>query len=117
MDAILLNKLIFMGTLGVTEEERSKLQRIKVSVRINLNLAEAAQTDRIEQALNYTIARKEVQFIVENQTFNLVEALANTINMRLLGLFRNIDSVTTIITKLDIRGAPTVIMHRNKKAA
>lgn len=117
MDAILLNKLVFYGNLGITEGERSKRQRIKVSVRIDLDLAQAAAADRIEQALNYTLARKEIQFLIETQEFHLIEALANAVNMRLLGIFSGALRVTTILTKLDIRGTPTVIMSKHKKAA
>jgi dihydroneopterin aldolase len=113
MDCILLNKLVFHGCHGITEEERSKTQRIKVSVRVNLDLSEAARADRIEQALNYTMMRKEIQHLVETQSFNLIESMAATINNRLLG-FRDVESVRTVVTKLDIRGQPTVIMKKAK---
>jgi dihydroneopterin aldolase len=116
MDSILLNKLVFSGCHGVTAEERSKPQRIRVSVRMWLELSCAAQTDDIYQTLNYSNIRKEVQHIIENQSYNLVESMTNAINSRIMS-FRQVFQVRTIVTKLDIRGRPTIIMTKTKAIA
>lgn len=79
MDTIRLLGMEFYGYHGVFEAEQELGQRFEVDVELFRDLAEAAETDDIDVTLNYVDVYSLVKEIVEERTFNLIEALAGAI--------------------------------------
>jgi dihydroneopterin aldolase len=78
-DRILLAAMRFEVRLGVTEEERATLQPIEVDVEMAFDLAEAGRTDDLARTVDYGWVFGLCREIAEGRTFNLLEALAESI--------------------------------------
>ena len=84
MDQIFINNLQVYGILGIHPHEQRKPQLIRVSLRAETDITNAAHKDDIRQTINYSsLAKLIVQFIKESQFLTieaLIEALAKKIN-------------------------------------
>lgn len=98
MDRIFLNGLSFYGYHGVFEAEARLGQRFIVDLELALDLSRAAQSDRLEDTVNYADIFEEVRRIVEEERYQLIEALAGRIADRLLAGFP-MDEVKVTVTK------------------
>lgn len=65
--------------IGVTEEERSKKQTIFASVELVVDAKKTAETDSIEDTVNYKNIYTEIIKKVSESKFNLLERLAKEI--------------------------------------
>lgn len=88
MDEVLLKGLRFEGRHGVTQDERNNPQAFEVDISIGLDLKPAAITDLLDKTVDYSMVYQEVRQIVEEESFNLLEALAERIAARVLALNR-----------------------------
>lgn len=79
MDRTVIKDLLLRGIVGVNEWERHTPQDILVNIVIHTDMHEAARTDRIEDALDYSVVVKEVAEHVEGSRHFLIETLANEI--------------------------------------
>lgn len=70
-----LERIRVEGCHGVGAEERSRPQTFEVSVRATLDLARAAATDDIGEALDYSRLGALVADIVQGESYHLLEAL------------------------------------------
>jgi dihydroneopterin aldolase len=84
MDRILLQNMVFYGYHGVYEHEREMGQRFAVDAELSLDLARAGATDKLDDSLDYVAAYEAVRAVVENNKFNLLEAVAEHIVAALL---------------------------------
>src|SRR5688500_15104056 len=89
----------FAGRHGVSEEERSAPQAIEVDVEMRLDLAAAGKSDDLEQTVDYSSAFDRCRVIVEEQSFHLVEGIAEAIATDLLAVFARIESVLVRVRK------------------
>ncbi len=78
-DKILIHQLQVSCILGVTEEERKSPQTILIDLKLYTNFSKAAQTDQIEDAIDYDQVCKAVTRFVAQSSFHLLEALAEEI--------------------------------------
>ena len=88
MDRIFLTALQAEAIIGIYDWEREVRQRVEVDLEIWFDLAAAAQSDTIEDTLNYKSVAKRVLAFIEGSRFQLVEALAGEIARLVLEEFK-----------------------------
>lgn len=75
-DKLIIAGIEFHGHCGITDEEQKAGQRFSVDLEIGYNLASAAKTDRLEDAIDYAAVCHRVAEIGRRESFHLVEAMA-----------------------------------------
>ena len=76
MDIVFLRGLRIETVIGIYDWEKEIKQPVILDLEMSADVAKAAATDRIEDALNYKdISKRLKQFVAESQ-FELVETLA-----------------------------------------
>jgi len=81
-DLIRLCNMQFYGRHGVNAEEQELGQRFEVDVELRVDTRPAALQDDLRLTINYAHVYKVVKQIVEEQRFDLIEALAESIAMQ-----------------------------------
>jgi len=99
MDKISLHRMTFYGYHGVFVEERKLGQRFIVDAELHLDLAPAGRQDNLTLTVNYAEAFDKVRRIVEGESFQLIEALAERIASVLLESYASVQEVTVRVTK------------------
>lgn len=79
MDRILISDLAVRCIIGVNEEERRERQDVVINLAIYADLRKAGQSDRFEDAVDYSAIKKRIVSMVENSRYYLVEAMAEAI--------------------------------------
>jgi dihydroneopterin aldolase/D-erythro-7,8-dihydroneopterin triphosphate epimerase len=78
-DRIEIRDILLRCIVGINEEERRERQDVVINVVMWTNLRPAAQSDSIENAVNYRTIMKQIVQLVEASTFFLVETLAEQV--------------------------------------
>lgn len=87
MDIIYLNDLRIETIIGIYDWEREVKQVVSLDLEMGTDIARAAQTDNIEDTLNYkAVAKRLISFVGESE-FQLVETLAERITDIILNEF------------------------------
>jgi 7,8-dihydroneopterin aldolase/epimerase/oxygenase len=102
MDVIQLTGIRCYGYTGYLPEERFLGQWFEVDLRLEVDLAAAGQSDRIEDTLDYRSVIAAVKEIISTAKFDLVEKLAETIITTVLAF----DKVQQVELKLHKPAAP-----------
>jgi dihydroneopterin aldolase len=84
MDKIIAKGLTFKGYHGVLPQEKELPQKFIVDLNLFLDLRPAGIEDDLQKTVNYDEVYKQVKRIVEKETYNLIEALAENIAASLL---------------------------------
>jgi FolB domain-containing protein len=101
MDKIIIRDLLLRGIIGINPDERVNKQDILLNIVMYADTRRAAETDNIEQAVNYrTITKRIVQHVEESADL-LVEKLANDIASLILTDF----AVERVIVRVEKPGA------------
>ena len=101
MDIIYLRDLRIDTVIGIYDWERKMKQTIILDLEMGTDIRKAAQSDNIEDTLNYkAVAKRLISFVSESE-FELVEALAEKI-------------AEIILTEFNV---PWVKLSLNKKGA
>ena len=103
---MLLTKLqiknaIYYAYHGVANAEKALGGRYQVDLDIWYNAEPAINSDDVNDAINYQDVLYVVSDIIQNDNFNLIEALANEILVVLLESYPKIEKITTRIRKLN----------------
>ena len=77
MDQILIKDLLARGVIGITERERERPQDILINVILFTDIHRAAETDRIEDCVDYSKIAKILFAHVETANRHTVEALVS----------------------------------------
>jgi dihydroneopterin aldolase len=88
MDRISLEGMVFSGRHGVRPAEREQAQEFKVDVKLDTELLEAGRSDRVEDTVDYRRVYAIAKEIVEGESVQLIETLAQRIAERVLDLKR-----------------------------
>lgn len=99
MDIMKLERMQLYGRHGVFAEENKLGQRFYVSLELKLDLRKAGATDCLEDTVNYSEVYRTVKSVVEGRPFRLIEALAESIAVRLLDAYDKIVEVTVCVVK------------------
>ncbi len=77
MDKVFIKDLLVRGIIGIREWEREKEQDILINVTVYTDTLRAAETDDIEDCVDYSALAKKIQVHAETAKRLTVEALAN----------------------------------------
>ncbi len=78
-DTIFLHELKVETIVGIWDWERKIRQTVSIDLEMGVDIRQAAETDNIEDTLNYKSVAKQVQQFVANSEFQLVETMAEKI--------------------------------------
>ena len=118
MDIIYLNELKIETVIGIWDWERKIKQEVVIDLEMGADIARAAETDHIDDTLNYKAVAKRLISFVGDSEFQLVETLAE----RVAGIILNEFEVPWVKVKINKRGAIRgardvgVIIERGNKA-
>jgi dihydroneopterin aldolase len=98
MDRIELRGMSFQGRHGVRPAERDQAQEFKVDIEVDANLAEAGQTDHLDDTVDYTQLRKAAREVIEGESKKLLESLASAIAQRIIAMPK-VESVSVRVAK------------------
>ncbi|MEZ4516516.1 MAG: dihydroneopterin aldolase [Chloroflexota bacterium] len=79
MDKIIIRNLLLRGIIGINPDERTNKQDILINAVIFADIRRAAQSDSIEDAVNYKSITKRIVSHVEASSDMLVEKLVSDI--------------------------------------
>lgn len=97
-DRISLQGMRFYGYHGVNPEEKTQGQPYLVDLEAELDLARPGRSDRLEDTVSYTLMYRAAKAVIEGESRNLLEALAQDIADRLLAELP-LESVTVTVQK------------------
>lgn len=101
MDKIFLDEMEFYGYHGVLPAETRLGQRFRVSVIVETDLRAAGVSDDLDKTVSYAEIFAVCKNIVENETYKLIEAVAEKIASTILSDFPLIEQVTVKVIKPD----------------
>jgi dihydroneopterin aldolase len=78
-----LKNMIFYGYHGVYPAEKELGQRIEVDVELWADFLQAVQNDKLDATINYVIIYNMVRDIVEQESYDLIEAMTQAICERI----------------------------------
>lgn len=84
---ITLKNMVFYGYHGVFAAEKELGQHYEVDVEVEGDFIRAGQTDNLDLTVNYVQLYTVVKELVEEGSFNLIEALGTAIAERILESF------------------------------
>ncbi len=87
MDIVYIRDLRVEARIGIWEWEQRIRQQVRIDLEMGSDVAKAAASDRIEDALNYKAVAKRVQAFVAASEYGLVETLAERLASVLLEEF------------------------------
>ena len=76
MDRVFIRELRIETVIGIYDWERKIRQPVVLDLEMATDVRRAAETDHIDQALNYKAVAKRLIAFVEGSEFQLVETLA-----------------------------------------
>jgi dihydroneopterin aldolase len=79
MDTIFLHGLEVDTIIGIWDWERKIRQTVVIDLDMSADIARAAETDSVDDTLDYKRVAKRVQQFVEDSGFQLVETLAERV--------------------------------------
>lgn len=101
MDIVFIEKLEVFTTIGVYEWEKEIIQRLVFDLKMAHDNHPSAMTDDITKALDYSSVAKAVTDFAQNNTFELVETMAEQVAELLMTQF----SIPWLSLKLSKPGA------------
>jgi len=120
MDRMLLKRIVFYGYHGVYPEENRLGQKYIVDLDLRLDLSQAAQSDDVNDTVNYAEIHALVKEIVEGPPVKLIETLAEKIASAVLGTYTSIIEAGVSVTKpnppFDITFDGVTVELRRKRA-
>ena len=77
LDRILIEGLRFHCIIGINDWERVAKQPIEINLTLYADLSKAAETDDVEDTVNYRTVSQSIRDFVEGSSFGLVEKLTD----------------------------------------
>src|SRR5712692_9334620 len=98
-DRLIIERLEFLGSCGVLENEREVPQPMAVDLELAFDMAPAAATDDLTRTVDYIRVTEQVLAIVQSERFHLLETLAERLAQAILAGFP-VAEVTLWVRKL-----------------
>ena len=86
MDFICVDRIGVDCVIGTNPEERTKKQRVYVSLKLGVDITKAAESDDLKDAVDYFTLTERVYDFVSASEFYLIEKLANEIAKKCLAV-------------------------------
>lgn len=99
MDTISIKDMAVFANHGVMQEENVLGQKFVISADIGLDMSIAGENDDIDESVDYAQVCNIIKNFAQNNTFNLIEALAEGLAKCLLLEYTNICSVDIEVKK------------------
>jgi dihydroneopterin aldolase len=117
MDTVFLRDLKIDTVIGIYGWERRVRQTLIFDLEMSADVAKAAKTDKIEDALNYKSIAKRLQQYVGESEFELIETLAEECALIIREEFNVAWVKLTLNKKGAVRGATDVgvIIERGER--
>ena len=115
-DRIHIEQLEISTRVGVSYEERAAPQRLTVSISLWPSNEARDLADNIEKTVNYSGVANETKQFVRNQSFNLIETMADRLAMHLLKTFPT-QKVTVELRKFPLKDAKYVSVTVTRAAS
>ena len=77
MDKVIIKNLLARGIIGVNDWERKRAQNILINLTLFTDTHRAAESDHIDDCVNYSTMSKKILTHAETANRETVEALAN----------------------------------------
>lgn len=77
LDRILIEGLRFDCIIGINDWERVAKQPVEIDLTLYADLSKSAQSDDVEDTINYRTISRSVRDFVEQSSFGLVEKLSD----------------------------------------
>ena|SRR5258707_15182299 len=74
--------------IGVSEQERAQPQRLLLTIEMSVDFTAAAQSDRVEQTINYQAVADELLQFGQGRSWQLLEKLVANIADRVITKYR-----------------------------
>jgi FolB domain-containing protein len=100
MSSIYIKDLIIEAKHGVHEHEKQTSQRFLINVELTIDLSRAGRSDDLADSLDWSLLRQEIVTITQNNSFNLMERLAQVIADAMLA-HRGVNEVSVAVDKID----------------
>ncbi len=106
-DSIVLSNMVFQARHGVNDWEKAEPQRFEVDVELAVDVQPAGLEDDLTRTVDYRGVYDVTRQVVESTTFNLIEALAESIAHEVLGGHPLVQGVVVRVRKPEVRlGGP-----------
>ncbi|MDR0926998.1 MAG: dihydroneopterin aldolase [Ignavibacteria bacterium] len=102
MTKIQIKNAIYYCYNGVSTAEKALGGKYQLDLDIYYDATKAIESDDVSYAINYNDVLFTVSDIVENETFNLIETLADNILLNLLEEYDLVEKATVRIRKIDV---------------
>lgn len=120
MDKMILKGMRFYGYHGVYPEENRLGQIFFVDLELVMDMKQAAKTDDLQYALDYSALHAYVKGIMEGTPFKLIEALTAHLASSILETYTMVNEVTVRVTKphppFDVQFEGVTIEMKRKRA-
>jgi dihydroneopterin aldolase len=87
LDKILISSIDCVANIGVTREERTRKQRLLIDIEILADVARAARSDSLKDAIDYSKIAILAMEVCRSRDFHLVETVAELLADRILAAF------------------------------
>jgi len=87
--------------VGVTEEERSRPQRLLITIDMKYDFSSAAVSGRLGRTIDYAEVSRQLIKLGETRSWKLIETVATDIANKILAEFRP-ESVTIEVKKFSV---------------
>lgn len=117
MDTVFINDLRIETIIGIYDWEREVKQTISLDLELGTDIRKSAETDAIEDTLNYKAVAKRMVAFVSDSEYQLVETLAEKIAEIVLSEFNVPWLKLTVHKPGAVRGSRDVgvIIERGKR--
>jgi 7,8-dihydroneopterin aldolase/epimerase/oxygenase len=102
MDVLRLRGLEFYGRHGTELWEKQNGCRFIVDLELGADFSRAAESDRLEDTLDYRVIYSRARHVVERESHNLIERIAGRLVDEMFRTF-NIDHITVRVAKTEAR--------------
>jgi 7,8-dihydroneopterin aldolase/epimerase/oxygenase len=102
--------------VGVSDEERSRPQRLLLTIDIKFDFSSAAVSGRVGRTIDYHEVSKHLFKLGEGRSWRLIESVATDIANKILADFRP-ESVTVEVKKFSLPEARYVSVSLTKQRA
>ena len=114
VDTIVIRDLGVLSHIGVPDEERANAQRLMITVEMRGDFSRACATDDIQHTINYYDVSRRIVALCQEQTYRLLEKLAEDIARIVLNEFGALET-TVEVKKFILSDARYVSVRINRE--
>ncbi len=99
VDKVIIEGLRVDAVIGVFDWERQILQPVLIDLELSCDISRAAQTDHIDDAVNYKAVCDEVTKLIIDTKAQLIERLAELIAQHILTHYQAVQHIKVTVRK------------------